>query len=202
MICDQAGVSPCAPKERFTVPLLGTGKALGIAATSGAERVANASEMRLTPNPRWYAVHIGNNPFPCPCGVISEHSVCATPLQFRWAGNTRSRQANRLCSVAVISTVCACADHWRGRFDADIASQARARVEENFAVVTFASTKILVQTQWEAVRFDRVKHTAGTLLEVFFAAVEAGSARCLAPSLSVAPSHSGQQRTEEAGRPR
>ena len=46
MICDQAGVSPCAPKERFTVPLLGTGKALGIAATSGAERVANASEMR------------------------------------------------------------------------------------------------------------------------------------------------------------
>ena len=42
----------------------------------------------------------------------------------------------------------------------------RARVEENFAV-TFASTKILVQTQWEAVRFDRVKHTAGTLLEVF-----------------------------------
>ena len=80
MICDQAGVSPCAPKERFTVPLLGTGKALGIAATSGPERVANASEMRLTPNPRWYAVHIGNNPFPCPCGVISEHSVCATPL--------------------------------------------------------------------------------------------------------------------------
>ena len=79
MICDQAGVSPCASKERFTVPLLGTGKALGIAATSGPERVANASEMRLTPNPRWYAVHIGNNPFPCPCGVISEHSVCATP---------------------------------------------------------------------------------------------------------------------------
>ena len=65
-----------------------------------------------------------------------------------------------------LATVCACADHWRGRFDADIASQARARVEENFAV-TFASTKILVQTQWEAVRFDRVKHTADTLLEVF-----------------------------------
>ena len=35
----------------------------------------------------------------------------------------------------------------------------RAWVEENFAV-TFASTKILVQTQWEAVRFDSVKHTA------------------------------------------
>ena len=34
----------------------------------------------------------------------------------------------------------------------------KAWVEENFAV-TFASTKILVQTQWEAVRFDRVKHT-------------------------------------------
>ena len=65
-----------------------------------------------------------------------------------------------------LATVSACADHWRGRFDSDIASQARARVEENFAV-TFASTKILVQTQWEAVRFDRVKHTAGTLLEVF-----------------------------------
>ena len=96
MICDQAGVSPCAPKERFTVPLLGTGKALGIAATSGPERVANASEMRLTPNPRWYAVNIGNTPFPCPCGVISEHSVCATPLQSRWAGNTRSRKARRL----------------------------------------------------------------------------------------------------------
>ena len=61
------------------MPLDGTGKALGIAATSGPERVANASEMRLTPHPRWYAVHIGNNPFPCPCGVISEHSVCATP---------------------------------------------------------------------------------------------------------------------------
>ena len=96
MICDQAGVSPCAPKERFTVPLLGTGKALGIAATSGPERVADAREMRLTPNPRWYAVHIGNNPFPCPCGVISEHSVCATPLQPRWAGNTRSKKARRL----------------------------------------------------------------------------------------------------------
>ena len=37
--------------------------------------------------------------------------------------------------------------------------------------------KILVQTQWEAVRFDRVKHTADTLLEVFSGAVEAGSAR-------------------------
>ena len=70
-----------------------------------------------------------------------------------------------------LATVSACADHWRGRFDSDIASQARARVEENFAV-TFASTKILVQTQWEAVRFDRVKHTAGTLLEVFSAAVK------------------------------
>ena len=101
----------------------------------------------------------------------------ANPQQSRWVLNARSRKANRLCSVAVISTVCACADHWRGRFDADIASQATARVEENFAV-TFASTKILVQTQWEAVRFDRVKHTAGTLQEVFSAAVEAGSARC------------------------
>ena len=80
MTCDQAGVSSCAPKEHFTVPLLGTGNALGIAATSGPERVANASEMHLTPNPRWCAVHIGNNSFPCPCGVISEHSVCATPL--------------------------------------------------------------------------------------------------------------------------
>ena len=79
MTCDQAGVSSCAPKEHFTVPLLGTGNALGIAATSGPERVANASEMHLTPNPRWCAVHIGNNSFPCPCGVISEHSVCATP---------------------------------------------------------------------------------------------------------------------------
>ena len=69
-----------------------------------------------------------------------------------------------------LATVSACADHWRGRFDSDIASQARARVEENFAV-TFASTKILVQTQWEAVRFDRVKHTADTLRVVFSAAL-------------------------------
>ena len=30
----------------------------------------------------------------------------------------------------------------------------------NARPVRFASTKILVQTQWEAVRFDRVKHTA------------------------------------------
>ena len=41
----------------------------------------------------------------------------------------------------------------------------------------FASTQILVQTQWEAVRFDRVKHTAGTLLTVFSAAVEDEGAR-------------------------
>ena len=49
----------------------------------------------------------------------------------------------------------------------------RAWVEENFAV-TFASTKILVQTQWEAVRFDRVKHTAGTLVEVLSASAREG----------------------------
>ena len=36
-------------------------------------------------------------------------------------------------------------------------------------LVRFASSKILVQTQWEAVRFDSVKHTAATLLEVFSA---------------------------------
>jgi hypothetical protein len=38
-------------------------------------------------------------------------------------------------------------------------------------------TKILVQTQWEAMRFDRVKHTSETRLAVFSVA-ETGSARC------------------------
>ena len=65
------------------------------------------------------------------------------------------------------ATVCACADHCRGRCKADIASQAMVSSERQNFAVTFASTKILVQTQWEAVRFDRVKHTAGTQLEVF-----------------------------------
>ena len=68
------------------------------------------------------------------------------------------------------------------------------------SLVRFASSKILVQTQWEAVRFDRVKHTAATLLEVFSAGK--GERALLAPSASVAPSHSEQQQTEEVGRPR
>ena len=41
--------------------------------------------------------------------------------------------------------------------------------DEDQVGVRFASTKILVQTQWEAVRFDRVKHTADTLRAVFSA---------------------------------
>ena len=54
------------------------------------------------------------------------------------------------------------------RCNTDIASQAISMVSserENFQLnfaATFASTKILVQTQWEAVRFDRVKHAAAT----------------------------------------
>ena len=52
----------------------------------------------------------------------------------------------------------------------------KGRVRVNSWCVRYALAKILVQTQWEAVRFDRVKHTAGTLLEVFSAAVKARAA--------------------------
>ena len=89
---------------------------------------------------------------------------------------------------------CACADVHA------LKPWCRARHLCGPALVRFASSKILVQTQWEAVRFDSVKHTAGTLLEVFSAGKEERA--LLAPSASVAPSHSEQQQTEEVGRPR
>ena len=92
----------------------------------------------------------------------------ANPQQSRWVLNARSR--NRLCSVAVISPRCVHALITGAGVSTPTSRRkpSRAWVEEDFAV-TFASTKILVQTQWEAVRFDRVKHTAGTLLQVFSA---------------------------------
>ena len=61
-------------------------------------------------------------------------------------------------------------------------SSERENFQLNFAA-TFASTKILVQTQWEAVRFDSVKNTAGTQLEVFSAAVQPGARAAGAISL-------------------
>ena len=108
----------------------------------------------------------------------------ANPQQSRWVLNARSRKANRLCSVAVISPRCVHALITGAGVSTPTSRRkpSRARVEENFAV-TFASTKILVQTQWEAVRFDRVKNTAGTQLEVFSAAVQPGARAAGAISL-------------------
>ena len=122
---------------------------------------------------------MGSKPVPCHHVVLLELPLWASPQQSRRAGNRRSRKANRLCSVAVISPRCVHALITGAGVSTPTSRRkpSRAWVEEDFAV-TFASTKILVQTQWEAVRFDQVKHTAGTLQEVFSAAVEAGSARC------------------------
>ena len=69
---------------------------------------------------------------------------------------------------------------------------------QNFAV-TFASTKILVQTQWEAVRFDGVKDTAGTHSWRVFSAAEAPAARAIGLCGTITLM---QQRTEEVGAPR
>ena len=99
--------------------------------------LSHATRTLATGRVRQHRLHTGNNPRPC--------------------GRARSSPARR---------VIPCAGRWRGHFDADIASQAlNLRLLKELGsrrTLRFASTKILVQTQWEAVRFDRVKHTAGT----------------------------------------
>ena len=105
--------------------------------------LSHATRTLATGRVRQRRLHTGNNPRPC--------------------GRARSSPARR---------VIPCAGHWRGRFDADIATkQERPSVEtvEVGVLMRFASMKILVWKQWEAVRFDRVKHTADTLRAVFSA---------------------------------
>ena len=99
--------------------------------------------------------HTGNRP--CPPAPTS-YGQQPTTL---WASSQQSRTT---CNPMRGSLA-------RG-FDADITTkQVRPSVATSVEtdedqVVRFASMKILVWKQWEAVRFDRVKHTAGTLLEV------------------------------------
>ena len=66
-------------------------------------------------------------------------------------------------------------------------------------LVGYAPAKILVQTQWEAVRFDGVKDTAGTHSWRVFSAAEAPAARAIGLCGTITLT---QQRTEEVGAPR
>ena len=75
----------------------------------------------------------------------------------------------------------------------------KGRVRVNSWCVRYALAKILVQTQWEAVRFDRVKHTAGTHSWRVFSAAEAPAARAIGLCGTITLM---QQRTEEVGAPR
>ena len=82
-------------------------------------------------------------------------------------GETPAQGMNHVATVTaalpLLVQLCM-ADHWRGRCNADIASSHGVERGICAVLVRFASSKILVQTQWEAVRFDSVKHTAGTQL--------------------------------------
>ena len=104
-------------------------------------------------------------------------------------GQTPAQGMNHVATVTaalpLLVQLCM-ADHWRGRCNAHIASSHGVERDNCAVLVRFASTKILVQTQWEAVRFDRVKHTAGSQLEVFSAAAAGAIILCGAITLRAA----------------
>ena len=136
--------------------------------------------------------HTGNRP--CPPAPTS-YGQQPTTL---WASSQQSRTTcNPMCGSL--------ARAFRRRHR--VASpQLEAQELGSRRTLRFASTKILVQTQWEAVRFDRVKHTAGTQVAVFSAGPQTrasdGERAPPAPSDSLALPHSEQQRTEKVGRAR
>ena len=96
--------------------------------------------------------HTGNRP--CPPAPTS-YGQQPTTL---WASSQQSRTT---CNL-----MCGSLARAFQRRHRDEAGETSVETDKDQVGVRFASTKILVQTQWEAVRFDRVKHTAGTLLEV------------------------------------